>query len=114
MQSHPSSFLPFSLKITKLLPFHSTPSPLPLSTSVTLDPYCAAALSNRTRAGCMNQGKESFGRPDYRTQRDAGPILRYRTRSSIRRATRAHTPWSSCTKRMSSTRVAIITPYSYR
>ena len=27
--------------------------------SVTLDPYCAAAPGNRTRAGCMNQGKEA-------------------------------------------------------
>ena len=58
-------------------------------------PYCAAALGNRTKAGCVHPGKESmavrtpdqreYGCPDTglprpfsrprRGQRDAGPIL---------------------------------------
>ena len=51
-------------------------------------PYCAAALSNRIQAGCMNQGKEGMAvrTPDqrelrlsgYRTRPDTGPRIALR------------------------------------
>ena len=43
--------------------------------SVTLHPYCAPALGNRTRAGCMPQEKESYDSGGTPPQRNSAAVM---------------------------------------